>query len=83
MRVYRDEVAPRADESHRLFLARYQEMAAAYPQVLIAQRTLFRFTEEYLDALSAGWRAAILLEGLLLDGALGPLDAPIDPASDR
>lgn len=79
VRVYRDEVVPRAAESHGLFLSRYQEMAAAYPQVLIAQRTLFQVTEEYLEALASGWRAAILLQGMLLEGAL---EAPFDPAGE-
>ena len=36
VRAYRDEIVPRAEESYRMFRARYEEMAAAYPQVLIA-----------------------------------------------
>lgn len=79
VRVYRDEVVPRAAESHRLFLFRYEEMAAAYPQVLIAQRTLLQVTEEYLEALATGWRASVQLEGMLLDGAL---EAPFDPSRE-
>lgn len=78
VQTYRDEILPRAAEAHRLFLSRYQEMAAAYPQVLVAQRTLFQIMEEYLAALATSWRAAVLLEGSLLDGALDP---PRDPAA--
>ncbi|MEE9533690.1 MAG: hypothetical protein V3W06_04675, partial [Acidimicrobiia bacterium] len=61
---------------HDLFLARFRETAAAYPQVLIAQRTLLQATESYLDALEAGWRAVVQIQGLLL---MGGLDAPAMP----
>ena len=40
--TYRTEVLPRADQSYQLYLAKFKEMAAAYPQALIAQRTLFQ-----------------------------------------
>ena len=42
----------------RLYLDRFREMAAAYPQVLIAQRTLFQTTGRYLSALEEAHRAA-------------------------
>ena len=70
VRAYREDIVPRAVESHRLFLGRYQDMAAAYPQVLVAQRTRFQVTEEYLEALATSWRAAVLIEGRLLDAGL-------------
>ena len=70
VRAFRDEIVPRAQESHRLFMNRYQEMAAAYPQVLISQRTLFQVSEQYLEALATSWKAAVLIEGQLLDGGL-------------
>jgi cobalt-zinc-cadmium efflux system outer membrane protein len=63
--VYRDEVVPRADEAYRLYLARYREMAAAFPQVVVAQRTLFQMSVEYLDNLEDAWRAALRLQGFL------------------
>jgi cobalt-zinc-cadmium efflux system outer membrane protein len=48
-------------------------MAAAYPQVLVAQRTFFEVSTEYLESLKEAWRAALQLQGLLAgDG----LDAP-------
>ena len=74
--TYRDVLLPDASEAHGLFLARYQEMAAAYPQVLIAQRTLFQVTERYLDVLADAWQSAVLIEGLLVDGALEPPALP-------
>lgn len=68
--VYRDEVVPRAEEAYRLYLTRYREMGAAYPQVLIAQRTLFEMTAEYLDNLEEAWRAALQLQGFLVGEGL-------------
>ena len=74
--AYRTQIVPRAEEAHNLFLARFRETAAAYPQVLIAQRTLVQVTEAYLDALEAGWQAVVQIQGLLL---MGGLDAPAMP----
>ena len=71
--TYKNEIVPRAEESYRLYLARYREMAASYPQVLVAQRTLFQVTDEYIQAAETAWRAALRLQGRLLDGGL---DAP-------
>lgn len=71
--AYRSEILPRAEEAYRLYLSRYREMAAAYPQVLVAQRTFFEMSTEYLQSLSEAWRAALQLQGFLAgDG----LDAP-------
>lgn len=68
--VYRDEVVPRAEEAYRLYLARYREMGAAFPQVLVAQRTLFQMSAEYLDNLEEAWRAALRLQGFLVGEGL-------------
>jgi cobalt-zinc-cadmium efflux system outer membrane protein len=65
--IYRDRVLPRAQESYQLYLARYREMAAAYPQVLVAQRTLLQMTEQYFQSLETAWRAAVRIRGFLLD----------------
>jgi outer membrane protein, heavy metal efflux system len=71
--TYRSEILPRAEEAYRLYLSRYREMAAAYPQVLVAQRTFFEMSTAYLESLNEAWRAALQLQGLLAgDG----LDAP-------
>jgi cobalt-zinc-cadmium efflux system outer membrane protein len=71
--AYRAEILPRAEEAYRLYLTRYREMAAAYPQVLVAQRTFFEMSNVYLDSLNEAWRAALQLQGLLAgDG----LDSP-------
>ena len=76
---YRDQILPRAEEAYTLYLARYREMAAAYPQVLIAQRTVFQANEQYVNAAENAWRAAVELEGLLL---VGGLDAPALPGEN-
>lgn len=71
--AYRTEILPRAEEAYRLYLARYREMAAAYPQVLVAQRTLFEMSNEYFESLTDAWQSALQLQGFLAgDG----LDAP-------
>jgi outer membrane protein, heavy metal efflux system len=66
---YRKDILPRAEEAHRLYLARYKEMAAAYPQVIAAQRTLFELSREYLESLSKAWRSALRIQGYLVGDA--------------
>ena len=68
--TYKREIVPRAEESYRLYLARYGAMAAAYPQVLVAQRTLFQVTDEYINAAETAWNASLQLQGLLIEGGL-------------
>jgi cobalt-zinc-cadmium efflux system outer membrane protein len=73
---YSAEILPRAEEAYRLYLERFREMAAAYPQVLIAQRTLFQTSERYLSALEEVHVAALQIRGfLVVDG----LEAPPAP----
>lgn len=75
---YRADIMPRAEQAYQLYVARYREMAAAYPQVLVSQRTLFDMAREYLVHLNAAWRSALRLQGLLAgDG----LEAPGGSAS--
>jgi outer membrane protein, heavy metal efflux system len=64
--VYRKDILPRAEQAYKLYLARYQQMAAAYPQVLVAQRTLFQANDRYITSVERAWRAALRLEGLLV-----------------
>ena len=44
---YRTQVVPRARQAYEMYLSNFRQMAAAYPQVLIAQRTLFQVEAEY------------------------------------
>lgn len=78
--LYRTAILPRAEEAYRLYLARYREMGAAYPQVLVAQRTLFEMSREYLEAVDRAWRSALALQsGLAGDG----LASPVGDAGDE
>jgi cobalt-zinc-cadmium efflux system outer membrane protein len=70
---YRADILPRAEQAYSMYLTRYREMAAAYPQVLVAQRTLFEMSREYVKQLDAAWRSALRLQGLLAgDGLQSP-----------
>ncbi|MCI0622835.1 MAG: TolC family protein [Acidobacteria bacterium] len=70
---YRAHMIPRAKKAYDLYLNNFRQMAAAYPQVLIAQRNLFQLQENYITALVTTWRSAVEIQGLLLAGGL---DAP-------
>src|SRR4029077_1671247 len=39
---YKNQMIPRAQKAYEMYAKKYQEMASAYPQVLIAQRTLMQ-----------------------------------------
>jgi len=61
---------PRASRAYELYLNKYQNMAQAYPQVLVSQRTLFQLQISYLMALHDVWRSAIALQNYTLSGGL-------------
>ena len=74
---YRARTLPNARQAYQLYLQKYHEGAAAYPQVLIAQRTLFQLETSYIATLENAWINAATLQGLLLtDG----LDLPAAPS---
>ena len=54
-----------------LYLKSYQEIAAAYPQVLIAQRNLAEAEGEYVRAQEMLWRAVAEIRGQLLGEGVG------------
>lgn len=64
-RTYREGVLDRARTAYQQYFDRYQEMTAAYPQVLIAQRTLFQLEEDYARTLGRAWEAAVGIQSLL------------------
>lgn len=77
---YRGVILPRADEAYQLYLAKYKQMAASYPQVLISQRTMFQVKQQYINALVDLQQNSTSLEGYLLTGGL---DAPsLTPGSN-
>ena len=77
---YQQRILGQAQQSYELYLKRFREMAASYPQVLIAQRTLAQVRAEYVRALVEVWQAAVLLQGQLVRGALeAPAAIPGEP----
>jgi cobalt-zinc-cadmium efflux system outer membrane protein len=73
---YKNQMIPRAQKAYEMYTKKYQEMAAAYPQVLIAQRTLMQLQVAYVNALeSAATNLVTLQSYMLTDG----LEAPSQP----
>lgn len=80
---YKKAMIPRARQAYELYLNKYQNMAAAYPQVLIAQRTLFQLEVAYVAALenlgtsSVALKFFLLTDGLEAPSRPGELDRPV------
>jgi cobalt-zinc-cadmium efflux system outer membrane protein len=71
--AYNARILPNARRAYEMYAQRYQQMAAAYPQVLIAQRTLLQAQVAYVAALTTLWRSVVEIRGLLLvDGLAAP-----------
>ena len=68
------DYAPRAklveSKSLKLYLGSFRQMAASYPQVLIAQRTLGQVRADYVRALVEAWQNAVAVQGYLISGGL-------------
>jgi cobalt-zinc-cadmium efflux system outer membrane protein len=67
---YKSEMIPRAARAYQLYLVKYQQMGAAYPQVLVSQRTLFQLQVAYINALQRLWMNAIALQNFTLSSGL-------------
>jgi cobalt-zinc-cadmium efflux system outer membrane protein len=73
---YKNQMIPRAQKAYEMYTKKYQQMAAAYPQVLIAQRTLMQLEVSYVNALESFATNSVALQSYLLtDG----LEAPSQP----
>ena len=71
---YKTEMLPRAEQAYKLYQTTYQRMAAAYPQVLISQRTLFQLEADYIQALDNAWQSSLVIRGFgLMDGLSQPM----------
>jgi outer membrane protein, heavy metal efflux system len=78
---YQQTVLGNAQQSYQLYVNRSREMAASYPQVMIARRTLAQVRAEYVRALIDARLGAVLLQGFLLTGGLDAPEAiPGEPA---
>jgi cobalt-zinc-cadmium efflux system outer membrane protein len=77
VQTYRKENLPDAKEAYELYLDSFRKRRAAWPQVLVAQRTYFQIRVEYTEALDEMRRAEVAILGLLLaDGLDEPPNAP-------
>jgi len=73
---YKNQMIPRAQKAYEMYAKKYREMAAAYPQVLIAQRTVMQLEVSYITALENFATSSLSLQSYLLtDG----LEAPSQP----
>jgi cobalt-zinc-cadmium efflux system outer membrane protein len=67
---YKNEMIPRASRAYELNLAKYRQMAAAYPQVIVSQRTLFQLQVAYVEVQRTLWYSAIALQNFVLSNGL-------------
>jgi len=73
---YKNQMIPRAQKAYDMYMNKYRDMAAAYPRVLIAQRTLMQLNVSYVNALESFATSSLELQSfLLMDG----LEAPSQP----
>ena len=66
----RARMLPKAQSAYELQRRNFDQMAAAYPQVLIARRTLFELREQYTEDTLRAWRAAQNIRGLLVRASI-------------
>jgi cobalt-zinc-cadmium efflux system outer membrane protein len=71
---YRNDLLPRAQRAYDLYRERYRQMAAAYPQVLVSQRTLFQLQLAYIQSLGELWQSSAQLRHFALSGGLAALE---------
>jgi cobalt-zinc-cadmium efflux system outer membrane protein len=80
---YKNQMIPRAQKAYEMYTKKYQQMAAAYPQVLIAQRTLTQLEVSYVTALESLAVSSLSLQSYLLTDGLespaqpGGIDKPV------
>src|SRR6202158_3019167 len=73
---YKNQMITRAQKAYEMYTKKYHDMAAAYPQVLISQRTLMQLEVSYIAALENFATSSLSLQSYLLtDG----LEAPSQP----
>ncbi len=73
---YRTKMIPKAQQAYELYLNSFRQMAAAYPQALVAQRNLFQLQDGYVTALVNGWQRSIEIQGLLLGDSVQLMGSP-------
>lgn len=63
---YKTQMIPSAQRAYELYLNSFRQMAAAYPQVVIAQRNLFQLQEDYVSTLVSAWQRAVEIQSSLI-----------------
>jgi outer membrane protein, heavy metal efflux system len=76
IKSYRDDILPKAEESHRLYSKSFEQRRAAWPQVLDARRQYYSFYDDYLDNLIAARRAEAQIATFFLEDGLGQPPTP-------
>jgi cobalt-zinc-cadmium efflux system outer membrane protein len=79
--TYRTGSLPEAKEAYELYLDAFRKRRAAWPQVLVAQRTYFQMSVDYVQAQAQLRRAEVTILGLLLVD--GPDEPPRPPGERR
>lgn len=80
---YQQQILPKARQLFDMQLKAWGQMTASYPQVLIAQQTLFSAQREYIQALQQLRTSSLALRGFLLTDGLeapsrpGEVDMPV------
>jgi outer membrane protein, heavy metal efflux system len=80
---YKNQMIPRAQKAYEMYTKKYQDMAAAYPQVLISQRILMQLEASYITALenlatsSLSLQSYLLTDGLEAPSQPGGIDQPV------
>ncbi len=80
VQIYEDEIVPAAEEAHALYRASYERMAASYPQVLLAERSVLEARAARIQGLDEMWRAAVTMQGLLLTDGLSQPGTIVEPS---
>ena len=63
---YGRDMLPRAERAYELYRKNYQAMAGSFPQVLLAQRTLFQLQVDHIQVLERVWRSVVAIQGFLV-----------------
>jgi cobalt-zinc-cadmium efflux system outer membrane protein len=81
---YRTNILPEAKQAYELYLDSFRNRTAAWPQVLVAQRTYFQLSVDYVQALEQLRRSETAILGLLLvDGLDEPPGAPAEAGAPK
>lgn len=73
---FRTETLPMARRAYELQLANFRQRRAAWPQVLVTQRTLATLKQEYVESLLELRHAEVAINGMLLVDGLSPPESP-------